>query len=367
MKIVQFLGGSGSWGDVTPDTMQEKGLGGRETALLSLADSWARRGHEVINFVPVEQSYNNSYSGGGNLHIVPAAGAVDYLKTFGSDALVSWEEPRIFGVPGLREKVRVNVLEMQVASLMTSVDEEQNENIDTYAVLSEWAGDFLCDQEPHIDKSKLKVFPNGVDISRYSKPVFTGRKNKTPRFYYSSSPDRGLNHVLKMWPNIREIYPEATLHVCYGLDHWISAVMWSHNMQAQVALEVGRLIHQDGVKYHGRVGQLELAKIQESCDALLYPCDTIQPTETGCITVVEAGAACSPAIITDCDCLGSEFNNSSPMSILPFKEDVYLDLVKEIMEDNKAFIYYQEKGRELAESRNWLDISDRWLDYFERY
>lgn len=362
MKIVQFIPSAGSWGDLTPDTMNKKGLGGRETALVKLAENWANRGHEVINFVPTEAPHTYHY-GDGVSYFVPASQAVNYLKTFGADVLVSWEEPRLFSVDGVRQNVGKTVIEMQVAHMSTN--EEMDELTDNYAVLSQWAGDFLLEQGREINPEKIVIFPNGVDLNRYSQPQYiNNRKNEHPEFYYSSSPDRGLVHLLKLWPRIREMYPGAKLNVCYGLEHWIESVRWIHNMQAQVALDIERTINQDGIIYRGRIGQDELARIQERSDALLYTCDTMQPTETGCITVVEAGAACSPAIITDCDCLGYEFLESSPMALLPFNEDDYLGLVKEVMEEGYAYNFYQKKGRELAEARSWDKIADQWLTFF---
>jgi glycosyltransferase involved in cell wall biosynthesis len=92
----------------------------------------------------------------------------------------------------------------------------------------------------------------------------------------------------------------------------------------------------------------------------------MQPTETGCITVVEAGAACTPAIITDADCLGSEFNQTTAQVSLPFNEDEYIDLVEEIVKDDKAYRFYQEANHDLAASRDWRIIAEDWLMMFDK-
>jgi hypothetical protein len=36
------------------------------------------------------------------------------------------------------------------------------------------------------------------------------------KMLYASSPDRGLEHLLRMWPQIKEKIPGAELHFCYG-------------------------------------------------------------------------------------------------------------------------------------------------------
>ena len=48
MKIAQVIV-SDSWGSVTPAAL-EKGIGGREGAMIYLSRAWAKSGHEVTNF-----------------------------------------------------------------------------------------------------------------------------------------------------------------------------------------------------------------------------------------------------------------------------------------------------------------------------
>lgn len=364
MKIAQYIGGSGSWGDVSPTTMKEKGLGGRESALVHLSENWAKQGHEVINFVPTGETHYYQHGSGSSTYISNnKAGA--YIKDFKVDVFVSWEEPRILGVPELRRNMGLAIIEMQVSNMSTSP--EIDAVTDAYAVLSPWAGEWLCTQEPNINPEKLVVFPNGVDITRYNNSPVPGYKNHSdsPKFYYSSSPDRGLNHLLKMWPQIRSEFKDAELHVAYGFEHWAYNIMWSHNMQAEAALDVIEGVKQEGVIYHGKIGQNELAAIQESCDALLYPCDTMQPTETGCITVVEAGAALSPAVLTDCDCLPTEFAETALFTPLPLDVDEYIDQIIRLLEDDNLYITLQHNGRALAEARHWPLIANKWLKFFE--
>lgn len=360
MRIVNYIGGSGSWGDLTPETMTEKGLGGRETALIKLSENWGRAGHEVINFVPTTTPAHHD-----NVHYISINHARHHLTNFGADVLVSWEEPRIFSIPEIRNNIKFGVMEMQVSNVRVS--KEEDKNIDAYAVLSNWAGEFLLDQEPNISEDKLVVFPNGVDLDRYHEPRFglpRGLKDRL-EFFYSSSPDRGLVHLFRMWPRIQEEFPGSLLHICYGAEHWIQSCCWSHNMQAEAALEVAAGLKMPGVVYHGRIGQYRLARLQASCDALLYPCDTQQPTETGCITVVEAGAAAKPAFITDCDCLLSEFGETSIVNPLPLDYDQYIGSMIDVLGDADVYEQYQQLGRAMAVKRDWKTISDQWLELFE--
>lgn len=361
MRLVQYIGGIGSWGELNPETMNLKGLGGRETALLNLAQVWANEGHEVFNFVPTESHTSYQY-GKGTLRFAPHKEIGTFVRLLEADALISWEEPRIFGVEDIAKNAKVKILEMQVAHLI-GWEPELDENIDYYAVLSEWAGNFLSTQGA--PKEKLVVFPNGVDLNRYPAEPSKHSPGDPWEFFYSSSPDRGLADLLTMWPQIREIAPESKLNICYGIDHWAQSQKWSHNMQAEAALTVLEGLDQPGVAFHGKVGQDRLAEIQYNSDILAYPCNTMQPTETGCITVVEAGASYSPSVITDCDCLGDEFRKYTVVDPLPLDYDSYIDKIKTVIGSEELYAHLQTSGRKLAESRDWGIIGNKWLEFIE--
>src|SRR3954463_9032858 len=86
LRIAQVLSNC-PWGDVTPAAMN-RGLGGRETALINLSEQWADMGHEVINFVPTEVVYHGHRDNGGVSSYVTVDMAPDYLKNLETDAIV---------------------------------------------------------------------------------------------------------------------------------------------------------------------------------------------------------------------------------------------------------------------------------------
>lgn len=364
MRIAQVLTDKSHWGEIGPETLG-KGLGGRETALVSLAQEWAKEGHEVINFVPRREivAYQNPL--GGEARYVPVDHVDKALPIIGTDALVLWECPEIVGAPGIREMSKFVCVEMQVAHI--SINEatmgDLDDHIDKWCVLSEWAGDFLKMQSKYVE-SKLVVHPNGVNIDRWAGLPLADHDDADPKFFYSSSPDRGLAGLLRAWPLIREKLPNATLDVAYGIEKWAEATRWSHGMQCEDALTVIEGINQPGVNYHGKIGQDELALIQAGSHGLLYPCDPYQPTETGCITAVEAGASDSMMILSDADCLKSEFGECSLQVELPLDPQKIADTAVSGWEDKELRIELCGRGRELAESRDWELIARGWLNMF---
>jgi glycosyltransferase involved in cell wall biosynthesis len=214
----------------------------------------------------------------------------------------------------------------------------------------------------------MVVFPNGVDISRYPLHIVNEKIgiNKHPKFVYSSSPDRGLWQLLQSWPHIRKAFPGAELLVGYGVEKWAQQLKWSHSRQGQQAIDIIKLMKQDGVTDIGKIGQGKLAKLQLEADAWLYPLDAINATESGCITAVENAAAGNPIITTDCDCMPSEFGAVGVIADLPFNAKDYADCVEYILTDRDIIQKLRKDGREFAEGRDWKKIAAQWIEFFKQ-
>ncbi len=87
---------------------------------------------------------------------------------------------------------------------------------------------------------------------------------------YTSSYDRGLEHLLKVWADVKKAVPDAELHIFYG---WELFEKFYRNNPASMAWKdkMDKLMQQDGVTDHGRVPQNELKKWTEKCGVWAYP------------------------------------------------------------------------------------------------
>jgi len=364
-----------SWGEVTPEAFN-RGIGGREGALIYLSREWAKYGHDVTSFVPVEkgqriyESFSKYEPGAIAVYheYVPLGLTKPMLANFDWDVAIAWEVPSVFDDERVRERVGMLITEMQVAHLSGKEQEALENNCDYLAVLSQWAGDLLLHSGVNFDDDRIKVFPNGVDISRYPREFVEKKFNApvfdNPRFVYSSSPDRGLWQLLQSWPYIREEFPNAELSVCYGVDKWVDLLKWAHNRSGEMAIQIQELIKQPGVTDLGKIGQDRLARLQMEADAWLYPLDSIQSTETGCITAVENAAAGNTIITTDCDCMEEEFGKIGTIVPLPFDAQKFAEEAINVLRDEDFMNYQREVGREFAENRDWRLISKQWLQFF---
>ncbi len=262
-QVTIFCGSTGqAW---SPDSLHKGGIGGSETAVVRVAEELAARGHRVKVWAECEGIWNGvSYSF-----------ARDFVP-WECDTFIAWRQigPKC---PARRRFVWSHDVHFGPAT------DEQLRGV-TVLALSEWHRRYLAERYPTAD---IEVLGNGIDPERFEREV-----ERIPhRLIYAQSPDRGLDVLLKAFPDIRAEFPDAELHVFYGMD------LARARMPTFVAT-LEQVAQQPGVTLHGRVDQERLAEEYLRADALLYP--AVMPdgnlfTETYCISVVEAQAAgCMP-------------------------------------------------------------------------
>lgn len=378
LKIANILI-SDVWGDVSPEALN-RGIGGREGAMIYLSREWAKMGHEVTNFVNVQESsrfYEDFHSEWlkdephfykkGYHEYVPLNITKQMLAFFPWDVAIAWECPTTFADHRILNNVKLKICEMQVCHFSTQEMEAAGEFCDYVAALSPWHKGFLLQQGLDMEEDEVVVFPNGVDISKYPEPEYGRRFDRSPMFVYSSSPDRGLWPLLKIWGKIRNDFEHAELVVTYGAKKWINQSKWSHGRQGEMAIEMESLMKQPGITDLGKIGQNKLAELQREADVWAYPLDAMSATESGCITAVENAAAGNPVITTDCDCMASEFGRIGRIVDMPFDEDNFYEAVKDVLTDEDYYVSLQKKGRSFAESRDWSKIANQWTDLFKQH
>jgi len=87
---------------------------------------------------------------------------------------------------------------------------------------------------------------------------------------YTSSYDRGLEHLLKMWPDVKNAVSKAELHVFYGWQLFEgfykdnpASMSWKEKMDS--------MMKYDGITHHGRVPQPEIEEWYKKCGIWAYP------------------------------------------------------------------------------------------------
>src|SRR6188472_2157671 len=106
MKIANIIIAD-SWGEITPEALN-KGIGGREGALIYLSREWAKAGHEVTNFVPVEKGKRFGEIIGYHEYI-PLNLTKPMLANFDWDVAIAWECPSVFDDQRVQDRIGLKV------------------------------------------------------------------------------------------------------------------------------------------------------------------------------------------------------------------------------------------------------------------
>lgn len=114
------------------------------------------------------------------------------------------------------------------------------------------------------------------------------------RIINTNSPDRGLEHLLEMWPDIRKAVPDAELEWFYGFQLFDKFYHGNPASMSWKAKIVG-MLSQPGIIKHGRLSQPELAKEMQTCGIFAYPAHF---AEINCISAIKAQAyGCEPVVV----------------------------------------------------------------------
>lgn len=185
------------------------------------------------------------------------------------------------------------------------------------------------------------------------------------RIIYTSSYDRGLQHLLEMWSDIRKAVPDAELEIFYGwqlFDKFYSGNPASMAWKAKMVEMMG----QEGIVKHGRLTQPELEEEMKTCAIWAYPTHF---GEINCISAIKAQAfGCEPVVV----------NYAALQETVQFgrkiEGDIYDDETKEeykkqLIEalNNPMPFYKREQMMKWAsEKYAWSKIASEWNEVFKK-
>lgn len=215
-----------------------------------------------------------------------------------------------------------------------------------------------------------------IDVRYSDAPVEDMKSYPFPRFIFSSSPDRGLDTLLQLFPEIRKVFPQATLHIFYGFDNWDASLRentngWRQSIEWRnsIVTDANRLQDEGMVVHYGSRSQAELAEAMKAADVWFYPTNF---TETFCITALEA--MMSDTVIV-CTKLAGLIATVGDRGILiegegdqPAYTEEYrnraLSEVCAILRDDKRRTAMIEKAKAWAMEQTWTNRAKEWLAIF---
>lgn len=145
---------------------------------------------------------------------------------------------------------------------------------------------------PNVPDHKIAVIPNGIDLS-----LLRGAKVKRDPYLIinTSSPDRSLDVLPKLFKEVKKQVPKAKLEWAYGWELCERGFSDDAEKMKWIA-DTKKAMKDAGIKTLGRLSQQDVGKLYQKARILAYPTEF---AEIDCISVRKAQAAGCLPIATD--------------------------------------------------------------------
>lgn len=268
-KIVIYCGPTfETW---SPLNITTGGLGGSEEAVVYLSRELVKQGWLV-------EVYNNC--GAPGIHDgVEYKNFWQHDQSTEADIFIAWRNSEYVMHANKSARVFVWLHDRQKLEYWT---DERVRRIEKAIVLSAYHREDL----PFIPDAQILISRNGIVPAHFAGASKINRDHM--KCVYASSPDRGLDVLLELWPEIRAKSKDAHLHVFYGFSKTYDMLHRDRENMMQYKEHIMKMLEQDGVHYHGKVAHPELHDHFMSAGLWLYP---TYFTEISCITAMKCQAA----------------------------------------------------------------------------
>lgn len=296
----------GGWEKWHPMDIESKGLGGSETAAIRLAEAMSDE-YQVTVYGECDYCAYKQV-------IFKPHHTFDPMEW--REALIVSRSPWMFDMQIAAQR---KLLWMHDTDYGMQMSPERIEKMDAIMVLSEWHRDYVNELYP-TTTPKTVVTGNAIEASYFENLVQIVRP---PVALYSSSPDRGLDVLLELWPEVRELLPDAELHYCYSSVY--DKVAEQNPLIRKFRDRVRVLADQPGVVNLGSLTQPALAEKMVEARVWCAPSwntpNNVPFMETYCIGAQEAAAAGACVIASGWGALPERVEQAANSILIPAKED----------------------------------------------
>lgn len=367
MSIVFWLGPCFEhWDPTSPNT---RGLGGSETAAIEMAKNLAALGHRVTVLAEAEGIWD------GVSYI-----RHDQWKGGACDVFIASRAPWM--ADGFDHGIDAKLKLLWVHDIHVGPNDANMQKwlprFDSILCLSNWHREFFLQNYPFLKPDAVMVTRNGIDPERFHNPVvrdsygeLSAKHQKKNDLVFSSSPNRGLDTLLQLFPLVRQRVPDVHLHVAYGFDCW-ETMAKGRGDQAELA-EIQRYkdlinsaVKNGGVTWHGRMNQKQLAEHFMQAKVHAYPASNPPFPETSCISAMEAMAAGCIPVTTRFAALAETVKYGILLDLSPDYGKQWVDAVVEMLTDETARAPLAASASKWAlENLSWSSLARDWEGMFK--
>ncbi len=349
-QIAIYCGATGT--PFKNNSIETGGIGGSEEAVIEVARGLAENGYDVTVYTSTDDTWifnrqNDSY---GRLTYKHYS---EFNPHDAWDVVISWRMPGVFKSSKLN--ANKTYLWLHDCNDPATLTENIIDNLDGVLVVSNWHASLY----PHVPEEKMFVVENGINPVDFIN-VDTKRKQKG-YCINTSSPDRGLECLLKLWGDIKKEVPHAELHWFYGWDGFDA-----HYSQDAEKMEwkesIIKLLDQPGVFAHGKVPPATLIPEYAKASVWLYPTEF---TETFCITAIKCQYANVYPVTTNVAALKENVQygvviNASDIYTNEKAQRKFVTAAVEALNDTEESIMELDGAAQwIEENKTWKQVTNR--------
>lgn len=358
------------------DSLQHSPLGGTETALIGVTRSLAQNpDNEVIVFTKVEQTA--TYDG---VTYHPLSFLGKWSQTNETDVFITIRQwlplvlpvraklhvyfsPDAYNQPAVQRAFDIGInienedLKLPLFPALFFMD-----NADAVFCVGRWQAKTFVDILK-FPEDKIFITANGVFLENFSPQPLAQRQ---PGIVYSSTPFRGLNHLITMIPKIQQSFPELSVEVCSGMGVYGASREEDENTYGRLYQDLLAL----KAHSHGSILQKELARILCHNRVYTYP-NTFE--ETFCISVLEAQAAGLPVVTSRRGALVERVTDGVDGFLISGNpgENAYdtefIKVTQELLTNDNLWQKMSDAAQKKAQTFTYDHLASQWQSYFDNH
>jgi len=339
----------------SPNSLK-KGIGGSEEAVIYLSEELTKLGWKVTVFAdPADE--RGEYNG------------VTYVPYYffnpndKFNILIGWRSVGFFDTEWPSRRNYLWLHDIQVPQEYTQTRLDRLVKIFT---LSKWHRQNI----PDVEDEKIMITNNGINVKHFEELDTKNIVRDPHKCIWTSSYDRGLEFLLKMWPEVLSEVPDATLEIFYGWNLFESFYRSNPERMAWKD-KIDKLMKQKGITHHGRVGQEEVLEWTFKSGIWAYP---TWFGEINCITAQKCQAAGAVPVTCDYAALGETVQYGIKVHN-PTGEDMYdpekqkefrIALVGALKDTKWQEDIRPEMMKWAREKFTWENTAKQWDEEFKR-
>jgi len=309
------------------------GIGGSEEAVICLSRELTKLGWKVT-------VYNNCGDDEGEYEGVTYLNWIKFNIADIFNVFVAWRGNMF----DLEINAKSKIVWMHDIPQEANFKGELSRFFDKVVMLSEYHKTLLPKDVPN---EKIYISTNGLNPEDFK--GLEEIKRNPHRVIYASSYNRGLEQLLEIWGDVKKEVPDAELHIMYGWTVYDLYVKEGFVKDDGFKKKMVKLMMQDGVYEHGRIGHKELLKEYAKSGIFAYPCT--YTGEINCIALTKA-IACGCIPVTNDFAVLKERNPDFAVKDKDFKDKLIYVL--------KNGTYVPKNRTDYIQENSWETVALDW-------